>query len=93
MQFRVTFAAVTPRDSIIQAAEKFYDACSNYRGAMCYRGSKKDKRSSRNDLQEYEKSMRPYELIAADWPHYVLPPTNPFTFLGPDMPCRFFQIV
>jgi hypothetical protein len=31
------------------------------------------------------------EKIAAEWPEYVLPPSNPLTFLCPDMPCTFFD--
>jgi hypothetical protein len=30
--------------------------------------------------------------VAAEWPEYVLPPTNPFAFLCPDMPCSFFGV-
>lgn len=30
--------------------------------------------------------------LAAQWPEYVLPPSNPLTFLAPDMPCSFFRI-
>jgi hypothetical protein len=28
--------------------------------------------------------------IASAWPEYVLAPSNPLTYLGPDMPCSFF---
>jgi hypothetical protein len=30
------------------------------------------------------------ERIAFEWPEYVLPPSDPLTFLDPDMPCTFF---
>jgi hypothetical protein len=30
--------------------------------------------------------------VAAEWPEYVLPPTNPLAFLCPDMPCSFFGV-
>ena len=38
-----------------------------------------------------------YERISADrlaeeWPEYVLGPSNPMTFLCPDMPCSFFGV-
>lgn len=92
-RLRVTFPAVVPSDNIIRAAEKFYDTCTNYRGGISYKKEKKDDSETKDDLEKYEESIRPYELIAAEWPHYVLPPNNPLTFLGPDMPCRFFQAV
>ncbi len=31
------------------------------------------------------------ERIAAQWPEYVLPPSNPLAILYPDMPCTFFN--
>jgi hypothetical protein len=92
-RLRVTFPAVASLDSIIEAAEEFYDACLHSRGGIYYRATKKDDATTKDDLKEYEESLRPYELIAAEWPHYVLPPSHPFTFLGPDMPCPFFQAV
>ena len=30
--------------------------------------------------------------LAGEWPHYVLPPVNPLTFLHPDNPCSFFGV-
>jgi hypothetical protein len=30
------------------------------------------------------------EKLAAKWPEYILPPSNPLAFLCPDMPCSFF---
>ena len=30
--------------------------------------------------------------VAAEWPEYVLPPTNPLAFLCSDMPCSFFGV-
>ena len=92
-RLRVTFPAVAPSGDIIQAAEAFYAACLHNRGGIYYRRSKKDASPEESDLREYEENLRPYELIAAEWPHYVVPPGNPFNFLGPDMPCRFFQAV
>jgi hypothetical protein len=29
--------------------------------------------------------------LAADWPEYVLGPGHPLAYLGPDMPCSFFD--
>jgi hypothetical protein len=30
--------------------------------------------------------------FAMQWPEYVLGPSNPLTFLDPDMPCDFFGL-
>lgn len=92
-RLRVTFPAVAPQDSIIQAAEDFYDASLNLRGGINYGRPNSGKSTKKDERQQYEESLRPYEIIAAEWPHYVVPPGHPFTFLGPDMPCRFFQAV
>ena len=32
------------------------------------------------------------DALAEQWPEYVLGPSNPLTFLGPDMPCSFFGV-
>ena len=34
----------------------------------------------------------PVDLIAERYPEYVLGPSNPMTFLDPDMPCSFFNV-
>lgn len=31
------------------------------------------------------------DAIAAEWPEYVLGPSHPLAYLGPDMPCSFFD--
>lgn len=89
-RLRVTFPAVSPSNHIIEAAEEFYDACIRYNGAIPI-GLRKKGLPKKIDLNAYEAGLRPYELLAAEWPHYVVPPGHPFTFLGPDMPCHFFQ--
>jgi hypothetical protein len=33
------------------------------------------------------------QKLSEKWPEYVLGPKNPLTFLGPDMPCSFFNVV
>lgn len=50
-----------------------------------------------------EKSMTIHRPINSDdqsvqklsetWPEYILGPKNPLTFLGPDMPCSFFNVI
>ncbi len=36
---------------------------------------------------------RTVQKLSEKWPEYVLGPKNPLTFLGPDMPCSFFNVV
>lgn len=33
------------------------------------------------------------QKLSEKWPEYVLGPKNPLTFLGPDMPCSFFNVL
>ncbi len=33
------------------------------------------------------------QRLSEKWPEYVVGPKNPLTFLGPDMPCSFFNVV
>jgi hypothetical protein len=42
--------------------------------------------------RQVEQENKPFEELTAEWPHYVLPPSHPFGFLDPSMPCNFFSI-
>lgn len=33
------------------------------------------------------------QRLSEEWPEYVVGPRNPLTFLGPDMPCSFFNVI
>ncbi len=33
------------------------------------------------------------QKLSEEWPEYVLGPKNPLTFLGPDMPCSFYNVI
>lgn len=43
-------------------------------------------------MAEYEAFNRPFQAIASEWPHYVIPPGHPFEVLAPDCPCSFFEV-
>jgi hypothetical protein len=90
-QLRVTFPAVIDTQSIISATERFYEVCQVLKTPISYR--REETRESENPMQEYEESIRPFEQIAAAWPHYVVPPSHPYAFLCSDMPCNFFERV
>ena len=89
---RVTFPAVEDPDILNQVIETFCDACGNYYSLSPIYTSDKRLRSRRTGPRaEVDKRNALFEEIASEWPHYVLPPSHPFTFLGPDMPCSFFD--
>lgn len=33
------------------------------------------------------------QMLSEEWPEYVVGPKNPLAFLGPDMPCSFFNVI
>lgn len=42
-------------------------------------------------IQPRIESRKDYgDIIASRWPEYVIAPSNPLSFLCPDMPCKFF---
>lgn len=43
----------------------------------------------RSDMEDRSKEN---EYLAQKWPEYVLGPSNPLSFLTPDMPCSFFSL-
>ena len=44
-------------------------------------------------LSEFtEESTHAMDTFAQQWPEYVLGPSNPLTFLDPEMPCSFFDV-
>lgn len=89
---RVTFPASIKTGDLIPAIERFHEACANCTSFECLRASTTGTPAVES-LENYEANMRPFEQIASEWPHYVIPPTHPFSFLCPDMPCKFFQRV
>jgi hypothetical protein len=94
---RVTFPAPCGTNTIIEAAEGFYYGCANmstysYRDLVENQITKKKGKDSAKDLfRDYELYNRPFEAMASQWPHYVLPPGHPFEVLYPDCPCSFFE--
>jgi len=42
-------------------------------------------------IQQTRLYSRPFEELAAQWPHYVIPPSNPFAVIDPSCPCSFFE--
>jgi len=84
----VTVPTVTPLGSLTALTDSFIRACGN-----CYSISPLVPVAMplENPWEEHWKRMKPFEIIVAEWPHYVLSPAHPFGFLDPDCSCTFFQ--
>jgi hypothetical protein len=85
----VSIPALHPAQEVIEAAECFYEGCGrmftfSYRNHVA-------KPPGDNLLAEYEAFNRPFQAIASEWPHYVIPPGHHFDVLAPDTPCSFFE--
>lgn len=83
---RVSIPALYPAQAIIDAAERFYYAAGNM-----YSPGRPDARTEGDTPLDYDALLRPFEVIAAQWPHYVIPPGHAFEVLGPDCPCSIFE--
>ncbi|HSB73922.1 MAG TPA: hypothetical protein VLT62_31735 [Candidatus Methylomirabilis sp.] len=91
VQLRVTFPAVEETSDVMSAAEAFYGASLRSQRVYPSTGVRKTRTSLGRLLASYEEQNRPFEVIAANWPHYVIPPSHPFSFLYPDMPCSLLH--
>jgi len=91
---RVTIPGIVPATTAIEVIEKFWFACRNYYSVVSLVPlfSKIENEEPRDVLREHEARLRPFQLIAAKWPHYVIPPSHPYAFLDRSCPCSFFGI-
>jgi hypothetical protein len=87
---QVTIPALYPAQQVIEAAECFYRACGSM-FTFSYR-EHTAKPAGDDPVAEYEAFNRPFQAIASEWPHYVIPPGHPFEVLAPDCPCSFFEV-
>jgi hypothetical protein len=92
-QLGLSIPAIHPTPEIINAAESFYEACGNL---FTYSFSEKLEKDAEgkglSPLQQIDEINRPFEVLAAMWPHYVVPAGHAFEVLGPDCPCSFFDV-
>ena len=84
----VTIPSTLKVTTIRAILEQFYYVCENTTGPSVIHASE----SGVNLKQSYEPLESAATALAIQWPHYVLPPTNPLTFLHPDNRCSFFEI-
>ena len=89
---RVSIPALYSPQEIIETAERFYYATGNL-FTFSYREQFEKRADSTGGFQfaDYEAINRVFESIAAQWPHYVIPPGHAFEVLGPETPCSFFE--
>jgi hypothetical protein len=89
---RVSIPALYSAQEIIHAAERFYYATGNM-FTFLYREQVEREIDEEGtfSIAQYEAVNRLFEGIAAQWPHYVIPPGHPFEVLFPDCPCSFFE--
>jgi len=91
---RITFPSTLTSETIIEATERFADVAHNtYTVAPLVGRSgedEKEKSGEKDYWREHEEHNRPFQQIASYWPHYVIPPSHPYTFLDRECPCSFF---
>jgi hypothetical protein len=92
---RITFPSVLRSGTITQAIERFADVAHNTYTVVPLVGQfaagKRGEEVGEADYwREFEERNRPFERIASNWPHYVIPPSHPYTFLDRECPCTFF---
>jgi hypothetical protein len=82
---RVTVPSVIGAAEVIRTLERFYRVCMNSRsGILAHRATSLD------STEAIERYYAPMVELAMQWPHYVIPPNNPLSFLDPGCPCSFF---
>ncbi len=93
---RVTFPGTLDPEVITSAIERYEDVAHNNYSVfplVCRSGTnRKEEEDSQANWREYEEGNKPFERIASLWPHYVIPPSHPYTFLDGGCPCTFFGV-
>jgi hypothetical protein len=91
---RVTFPSTLSSETIIEAAEGFAKVAHNAYNVFPLVAKpgevEKDKVDETDYFREAEERNRPFQEIASNWPHYVVPSSHPYTFLDRECPCSFF---
>jgi len=75
----ISIPAVIGDAPIIQTIERFYQLCVNFKTIPQTRA----KEGLIFDLEEIEVLYKPFEAIALEWPHYVVPPGHAYAVLDP----------
>lgn len=74
---RVTIPSVIGSEKTIKIIDKLISVTEN----------------SMTRIQQINADDLAVQKLSEEWPEYVLGPKNPLTFLAPDMPCSFFNVL
>ena len=87
---RVTLPAVLAKTDLIDIIERLIQAAQYaLRPERVRRHFPSD---SQPHIDPIEHEMKLADRLADEWPEHVIGPSNPMTFLYPDMPCSFFGV-
>ena len=88
---RVTIPAVVGAAKVIDIIDRFDYVCRNSTAPFARNDGKLSEGA--DELEKRVKLMASaMARIAARWPHCVIPPSNPRSFLDPECPCSFFGV-
>lgn len=87
---RVTLPAVLEKTDLIDIIERLIQAAQiTLRPERLRRYFRSDSQPHIDPIEHEEKLV---DRLADEWPEYVIGPSNPMTFLCPDMPCSIFGV-
>ena len=87
---RVTLPAVLAKTALIEIVERLVQAAQDaLRPERVHRHFQANLQSG---VDPTERERISADRLADEWPEYVIGPSNPLTFLCPDMPCSFFGV-
>ena len=91
---RVTIPGAVAEAIVIEVIEKFHYAALNCYSVVPLVPLKLEavEETKRDYAREHEQRLRPFQAIAAKWPHYVIPPSHPYAFLDGSCKCSFFGV-
>lgn len=87
---RITVPSTITAQNVIEVIERFSDACRN--NYEMYPLVDRKPFGVGSSARRFGKANRPFEQIAREWPHYVVPPSHPYVFLDSGCPCSFFGV-
>jgi hypothetical protein len=90
--FRITIPGTTQSDRVIEVFEKFSYACRNNYSVRPLVPIDHGIAENVDPVGETVNRKEPIQLIAEKWPHYVISPAHPYSFLDGGCPCSFFGI-
>jgi hypothetical protein len=86
---RVTIPAVLGAAKVIEIIDRFDYICRNTTTPFGHPIGPSEHDEFKKHVKQTQAAMR---QVASQWPHYVIPPGNPLSFLDPDCPCSFFSV-